>query len=405
MGRHLMPPEALIRILLVDDDPALLDALSEALSLRFEDIQVDMCDSGPSALESVSSKYYDSIITDIKMPGMDGFDLLANIREVQPEVPVLLITGHGQTDLAIRALRAGAFDLILKPLDRDYLAAALRRAVEVRRLRRDVADKQAKLEEAAAHLERQVEERTQELHEALQAKDEFLGLISHELRSPVAVIQGNVELLHRGRVRDENRPEIVSDLRTETRRLVRVIENLLVLARLEFGASQRTHSVDLGSLIEQQVEKHHQTFPHRQLSAVIPEDLPEAMCDATQLELVLVNLITNAEKYSHPDLPIEVTAACESEQVVVSVMDRGKGVPPEEADMIFTPFYRSSNKEGIPGMGIGLAVCKRLMQAQGGAIRVEHREGGGSNFVISLPAAQAAQAHSSKEQHSILAST
>jgi two-component system, sensor histidine kinase and response regulator len=400
-----MPPEAPIRILLVDDDPALLDALSEALSLRFEAIQVDMCDSGPSALESVSSNYYDSIITDIKMPGMDGFDLLANIREVQAEVPVLLITGHGQTDLAIRALRAGAFDLILKPLDRDYVAAALRRAVEVRRLRRDVADKQAKLEESAAHLERQVEERTQELHEALQAKDEFLGLISHELRSPVAVIQGNVELLHRGRVQDQDRPAIVSDLRTETRRLVRVIENLLVLARLEFGVSQRTQSVDLGSLIEQQVERHRQTFPHRQLSAVIPEDLPQAMCDATQLELVLVNLITNGEKYSHPDLPIEVMAVCEDEQVVVSVMDRGKGVPPEEADMIFNPFYRSGNKEGIPGMGIGLAVCKRLMQAQGGTIRVQQREGGGSSFVISLPAATAARTVRSTEQHSILAST
>jgi signal transduction histidine kinase len=114
--------------------------------------------------------------------------------------------------------------------------------------------------------------------------------------------------------------------------------------------------------------------------------------------------ITNAEKYSQPDQPIEVTAAGEADQVVVTVMDRGRGVALEEAELIFTPFYRSSTKEGIPGMGIGLAVCKRLMQAQGGTISILPREGGGSSFLIRLAAAPAVLSDQSREKPSLLAS-
>src|SRR2546423_15123645 len=121
-----------IRVLVVDDDPALLDALSEALHLRFEAITVTTCESAADALQHVHAEDYDAIISDIKMPGMDGLELLAKVKEIAGEIPTLLVTGHGQTDLAIQALRVGAFDLIQKPLDRDYLLAALKRAVETR---------------------------------------------------------------------------------------------------------------------------------------------------------------------------------------------------------------------------------------------------------------------------------
>jgi DNA-binding NtrC family response regulator len=124
------------RILIVDDDPALLEALPEALRLRLDRIEVETCETGMAALERIESSDYDAVVTDIKMPGMDGLELLAAIRERRPGIPTLLITGHGEGDMAARAREAGAYDYLLKPIDRDQLVESLEGAIRLRRIRR-----------------------------------------------------------------------------------------------------------------------------------------------------------------------------------------------------------------------------------------------------------------------------
>jgi two-component system sensor histidine kinase/response regulator len=126
-------------ILVVDDDTALLQALPQALSLRLPEIQVRTTDSAVEALELVQHYDYDAIVSDIKMPGMDGLVLLTRIKELRPETPALLITGHGERDLAIQALRVGAYDFIQKPIDRDYIVAALQRASRGQRGKRRIS--------------------------------------------------------------------------------------------------------------------------------------------------------------------------------------------------------------------------------------------------------------------------
>src|SRR5260370_31060937 len=126
------------RILIVDADTALLQALPQAVSLRLSEIEVDTSDSALQALQLIEERGYDAIVSDIKMPGMDGLALLEKIREVRPDTPTLLITGHGEHDLAVQALRGGAYDFIQKPIDRDYFVAALSRAVHTHQLRRKV---------------------------------------------------------------------------------------------------------------------------------------------------------------------------------------------------------------------------------------------------------------------------
>jgi DNA-binding NtrC family response regulator len=121
-------------VLIVDDDPALLEALPEALRLRMDPIDVDVCDSAAAALERIEARDYDAIVTDIKMPGMDGLALLALIRERRPATPTLLITGHGEDDLAARALEGGAYDYISKPIDRDRFIESLQGAIRMRRV-------------------------------------------------------------------------------------------------------------------------------------------------------------------------------------------------------------------------------------------------------------------------------
>src|SRR5437867_11254619 len=137
------------RVLIVDDDAALLQALPETLRLRMCQVTVETADSAAAALDRIAALDYDAIVTDIKMPGMDGLALLAQIHARQPDTPILLITGHGEYDLAVRALRGGAYDFIEKPIDRDHVVAALHRAIRAHLLKRRVKDRQLALERCA----------------------------------------------------------------------------------------------------------------------------------------------------------------------------------------------------------------------------------------------------------------
>jgi DNA-binding NtrC family response regulator len=152
-------------ILIVDDDPALLQALPGVLQLRMSGLTVDTADSAAAALDRIATRDYDAIVTDIRMPGMDGLELLAEIRARRPDIPTLIITCHGETDLAVKALRGGACDFIRKPIDREYFVASLRRAMQMRELSRRAKEEQLALERHIEELESQVEDRAHRLRE------------------------------------------------------------------------------------------------------------------------------------------------------------------------------------------------------------------------------------------------
>jgi len=156
------------RVLIVDDDLDLLQALPQALRLRMDGLTVDTADSAAAALDQIGARDYDAIVTDIKMPGMDGLALLAEIRTHRPDTPTLMITGHGEHDLVVHALRGGAFDFIEKPIDRDYFVASLVRATQMRELSRRAKEQQVVLERHLNELEAIVEERTRDLRETNQ---------------------------------------------------------------------------------------------------------------------------------------------------------------------------------------------------------------------------------------------
>ena len=141
------------RILIVDDDVALLEALPEAIALRMNGIAIDTCETVPAALARIQETDYDVIVSDIKLPGMDGLELLNEIKLLRPGTPTVLITGHGERDLAVRALRGGAYDFVQKPIDRDYFVASLERAIQVRGLDRHVDQQRVELERHARVLE------------------------------------------------------------------------------------------------------------------------------------------------------------------------------------------------------------------------------------------------------------
>jgi PAS domain S-box-containing protein len=144
------------RILIVDDDPAMLMALSAMVELRVQDIAMDTCESAPAALEFIGHTDYDAIVSDVKMPGMDGFQLMEQVLKIRPTTPTLLVTGHGDHDMGVKAMNAGAYAFIPKPIDRDFFIAWLKRAVQLRQLNRTV-------EQHTAELEQTVKDRTAQL--------------------------------------------------------------------------------------------------------------------------------------------------------------------------------------------------------------------------------------------------
>src|SRR5437773_4831897 len=164
-------------VLIVDDDPALLQALPEALQMRMSGVTVDTAHSAVAALDRITARDYDAIVTDIRMPGMDGLELLAEIRTHRPDTPTLMITGYGEHDLVVQALRAGAYDFIRKPIDRDYFVGSLRRAIEKRGLSRRVKGQQLAVERHLNELEAIVEERTRELRDTNQVTESPLRFL------------------------------------------------------------------------------------------------------------------------------------------------------------------------------------------------------------------------------------
>jgi DNA-binding NtrC family response regulator len=158
-------------ILLVDDDPILLQALSHAIALRMSTLEVELLDSAQAALVRLEEQEYDAIVSDITMPGMDGFALLAQVQERHPDTPVILMTGQSDHQLALRAVREGAYDSIPKPIDRDDFLAALQRAIHTHQLRRQIEEQQRALERYALSREHLGEPRTRELETAKRAKE------------------------------------------------------------------------------------------------------------------------------------------------------------------------------------------------------------------------------------------
>jgi PAS domain S-box-containing protein len=228
-----------------------------------------------------------------------------------------------------------------------------------------------------------------EMEEVIALKDQFLGLVSHELRTPIATVVANaLILLRRGELlSQEDKTQALEDIVTEGDRLQKVIENLLMLTRIEGSDGATFRSVDLVDIVNKQIESFLHQNPARKVTLSHPVGLPAVEGQEDLLAIVIANLIGNANKYSPAGRTIEVTLATNaSDEVEVHVRDQGIGV--EEADLanLFVPFYRTGNaRRYAAGMGLGLAVCKRIIEAHGGRIWASRRPEGGSDFAFALP--------------------
>ena len=241
---------------------------------------------------------------------------------------------------------------------------------------------------------RKAEEALRAAAEALAAsnmvKDEFLGLVSHELRTPVTTIFGNAHLLRSraGLLATEETDSMLTDIADESNRLLGIIENLLLLTRLGAGPPPEQEPQLIAHVTRNAVDAYRQHHPDRSISLEVEPGQMVVEADRGHLEMLLDNLLTNASKYSPASTEIEVVVSSDGQEACVTVLDRGIGIGDADPGQLFTAFYRTeAAKMRSAGLGIGLAVCQRIIDSLGGRIWARPREGGGTEAGFALPLA------------------
>jgi signal transduction histidine kinase len=259
---------------------------------------------------------------------MDGLELLMKVHELRPETLTLLITGHGDHALAIRALRSGAYDYILKPIDRDYFVAALDHAIQTRQLRRQVVEQQLALELHSKSLEHLVQLRTHELDEANATKDQIIRVVSQELNIPIAHLKEMTQLLSQ-KLEGEDVAAIVTqglaDIEDSIRRTEVLVQELLDTSHIETTTfilhRQRR---DLVALCQSALEE----YTARTGAALACEGLAaplEAEVDVDRLRQLVLDLLSKAREHGTPGLPITLTLRQTGNQAIITVSDVGSG--------------------------------------------------------------------------------
>ena len=375
------------RILVVDDEKEIRGFLSRALT-RMGGFQVELAESGEEALQKIEKERFDLVLTDLKMPKMDGLQLISEIAKSKPETLTMMMTGHGTIDSALEAMKRGASDYLMKPLNLDELIVRIRKVL-------DEKQRFVRLKDFADQLEKA----NRELRRIDGMKSEFVSVASHELRTPLAAIKNAVQLVLKetaGKI-NENQAKFLSMAERNINRLTNILNNLLNLSKIESGKIElKFEDIGLKELIELTASS---LRPHADGKAIkidleINEQLPKVYGDPEKIEQILTNLIGNAIKFTPEGGRILITAqpftrdgkGGPGDSVAVSVKDTGIGIPPEHLDAIFEKFHQveSSLQRSVSGTGLGLAITKGLVEAHQGKIWVESEVGKGSTFTFTL---------------------
>lgn len=384
MSAHLPPTP---KLLIVDDDTAQMRAMCD--TLRIEGYSTTGTTSAQEALELLKEERFDLAITDLTMPQMDGIAFLKAARNLDPHLIGIVMTGHGSIDTAVAAMKAGAFDYILKPFTLRTIRPVLERALSVRRL----IDENAELKQTEemirslnAKLERCVEERTRQLTDANKELEAFAHSISHDLRGPLRAMNGFTTLLvaeYRERL-DGKAHAYLDHIVHAIERMQQLIEDLMRLSRVN-GADLRRTDIDISKMVEAILAELHEREPERHVDAAICEGVI-AKADPQLLRIALENLLGNAWKFTkHADHARIEFGVADPANETFYVRDNGAGFKSDRAQELFVPFRRLHSTAEFPGNGIGLSIVQRIIRRHGGDISAEGSPGRGATFYFSIP--------------------
>jgi len=361
------PPGGSPTILVVDDHRYVRDMLRALFEGRA--FRVLEAADGHEGLALAQSQRPDCVLLDIRMPGISGFEVLERLSEDPRtrEIPVIMLTASDETLEGMeRALSSGAVDYLAKPISPARVAIRVRGAIERRRLLREV----------------------QEL------RTNFTSMLVHDLRSPITVVSAYADLLAQGgggAVTDRQR-QLLGKIQESCGRMVRLIGEILDLSKLEAGKlNLERQRFDVAGLAAEVVERFGPSAHNKGIDLAIrrsPEPF-DVVADPGRVDQVLMNLIGNALKFTRRGGAVTVEVAARGAEIELAVMDSGPGIAPSELPLLFERFSQTSAAQATatPGSGLGLLICRHLVEAHGGRIWAESELGKGSRFVVRLPEA------------------
>jgi signal transduction histidine kinase len=376
------PGDALTRVLLIEDNPddacLLREALNDAGQTHIELVHVA---SLQDAAELIREQSFQLILLDLSLPDSHGIDTVLRVQREIPSVPIVVLTGLNNDDVALQAVRAGAQDYLVKgEIDGRILVRSIRYASE----RKQAYEEMARLAE--------------DLKRANKAKDEFLNVMSHELRTPLSIIIGYSTVLREEQLGPltQGQEEGVSVIQRNSKELFTMIETIMSAAKLESGLI----SIEEGSISPVELLSELQNLysaprdKNINFEWNLSSSLPILRTDVPKLRQILSNLIHNALKFtSEGSIVVSAEQKLETDDgynrhwMEFSVLDTGVGIPPEQCERIFDRFHQvdSSATRNFEGVGLGLYIVKSFTEMLSGRVSVSSQVGRGSTFTVKIP--------------------
>ena len=376
-------------ILMVDDRPENLLALEAALEPL--DQNLVKANSGEEALRLLLREEFAVILLDVQMPGMDGFDTAIQIkeREKTKDIPIIFLTAISrEPHHALRGYSTGAVDYMAKPFDPWVLRAKVAVFVDLYE-KNSLLKKQKELLgqrlEERYKAEQALEEKAKELERSNADLQQFAYVASHDLQEPLRVMKGYLDLLEDTIGANADARSMIERIRRSTERMDALIQDLLEYARVD-SQPDPFRDTDLNEILEYALGNLEVAIKEHDVT-VEQTLLPTVKGDQSQLLQLLQNLIANAVKF-RSDEPCVVTIRAERKdgEHEISIQDNGIGIEETHVDRIFTIFERLNPLERYPGSGIGLSVCKKIVERHGGRIWAESKPGQGTTMRFTLPA-------------------
>lgn len=388
------------KILVVNDDANSLFALTNLLQqwAAQENYEVVAARSGEEALREVLMHDFAVILLDVNMPGMDGFETAEAIhqRPRSADIPIIFITAFVADELdRLKAYQRGAVDFLFTPVIPQMLYAKISVFVslaskneELRKQARQLSQRTTDLIASNQRLLREIEER-KTAERASHAKDEFLAMLGHELRNPLSAISSAASLIGLPGVPADSVGHAKKIIQRQSHHLGRIVDDLLDLSRAMSGKILLNRlPLDLAALLRTTLETFHATGRLADYELVTEIAPCWVNGDATRLEQVFSNLLDNALKYTPPGGRIEVISDVDDGELTLSIHDSGVGIPAELLPQVFDVFVQGASTldRAQGGLGIGLALVRRLVELHGGNVYAESAgPGEGSTFTLHLP--------------------
>jgi signal transduction histidine kinase len=378
-----------VNILLVDDQPAKLLTYEAILSDLGENLV--MASSATEALECLLKNDIAVVLVDVCMPELDGYELAVMIRQHPrfQKTSIIFVSAILMTDLdRLRGYECGAVDYVPVPVVPEILRAKVGVFAELYRKTRALERLNSELEERVRERTAALEASTDALKQADRRKDEFLAMLAHELRNPLAPIRTAVQLLRLKELADAQRARARDIIERQVEHLVNLIDDLLDVSRITRGMiSIHREPVMVGAIIARAVETARPLIDaHRhELTLDLPDEILTVEGDKTRLVQVVANVLHNAAKFMDPGGRIRLRVARDGPQVVIAVADTGIGIARERLPHIFELFTQVHERSdrSLGGLGIGLALVRRLTEMHGGTVSA-HSDGPGCGAEITV---------------------